>query len=176
MRKSLLSSTLHVLVAGAAALACFQQPAFASEPGKDVSQEISESRDSFTSADLYTVPTTVTGRFTMREKDVVGMGCHYHVTAKEDLTALIDVLVKAQFRAQPEDHHQYDVHTVVYLHSREGKDVTLALSPEYTTVPAKGQYMGGETVAARMGFGQDLVNWKKERTTGQGSELMCHGQ
>jgi hypothetical protein len=143
----------------------------AANDAKPDSQVISQyfTNEVYTSADVYTIPTAVTGRIAFKEEDVVQMGCDYHVTSNE-MNSLLSLLTNAKF-IQRQEERAPNIHTVIYLRTDSGQQLKLVLSPEYVNAPAKG-HMNGIPVAAGVGFGLSLINWKKEKT-GKGTEMMC---
>lgn len=165
-------AVLRACVIGAVMLALYQ-PTIAQEAGKDVSGEIRGLRNSTISADVYTIPVKWTFRTQLYEQKVMTMGCHYIASEKNDLDDLFAVLERAQLTQQPESKYGFDAHTVIHLHTSGGEQVALVLSPEYTNAPAFGMFKGNTPVVTKMGFGTDLLNWKKQRKPEQPNLLMC---
>jgi hypothetical protein len=159
---------------GALALVSLQAVS-APETGTDVSKEISDLHSTITSAELYTISNGLSFRIGLKERDVVRMGCHYSAVEKNDVTSLLDVLVNAQLVEPPEQIPTLEPRIVVHLHTREGAVIPLVLSREFINGPARGTYNNTTPVAAKMGFGAELLNWKKQRKPVRDNELMCHG-
>jgi hypothetical protein len=143
---------------------------------RDVSSEIDTMRPQIAYAELFTVPTIVTFRHTLHERDVVHMGCAYTSVDQRDIDALLDLLRNARLTQQPDNSNALDIRTVIYLHDKNGRTHALALTPEYVNAPATGSYDGRIFVVAKVGFGPALLTWKKERKPIREAFLMCQDE
>jgi hypothetical protein len=131
-------------------------------------------RGSITSIDLYTITTPLLFRTGLSEQDVVRMGCPYKVTEKDDVSTLIDVFVGAQLQQPAEKIPTLEPRIVAYLHTRDGVSVPLVLTRQFRDEPARGTFNSKTLVAASMGFGDDLLRWRKGHKPANWIELSCN--
>jgi hypothetical protein len=67
----------------------------------------------------------------------------------------------------------YEPRIVIHLHTREGATIPLVLSREFISDPARGTYNRETLVVAKMGFGEDLHGWRKDRKPIRWIEFVC---
>lgn len=160
---------IHAFFIGAFMLAHPDHPAFASEKGKDVSKEISELRNTVSSAELFLAPPNATFRADLKAPDVIRMSCHYKATSPDDVSSLIDLIANARVIEASSDKDGYDARVVVRLYDGDSKHSTLIMSPDYSNAPANGGYLamskGGNQeipVVANTGIEKELRFWASQ--------------